>query len=379
MIVWDIKMKLVRCNKKNITFFCLLIALILPFFLRLTGVVTFLSSALSIIVLSVLLTFVWLININKIMKVGYIILLLCNLAMLVINLRLNGSFGVVITFYYVSISLMIFNNISITLKQVGFIRLVTATLLILLVLSFSYEWQYDLIWVYDRDVLINTNTYAILWLLIYFNLCCYIELADLKISAKKIIFFIITVISFLMIWIAKCRSALLAAIFFLVFYLYKKLHYKKTLLLLVLLGVIFPVAYIWIYNTFGNIEFLGKSLFSGRQHVWNEVWKTIEISPIIGTGTVYKIEWLGHVTDSAHNTYLGFWKTVGLIPLISFVYFMFSGKNTKLNNSKNDIAKKAFLACMIICVVETLLNDSNYNFLFLLLLLNGEERLEGDS
>lgn len=131
-----------------------------------------------------------------------------------------------------------------------------------------------------------------------------------------------------------------------------------------------------MYTILGNFDFFGKSLFTGRQDVWNEVWQTIKHSPIIGTGTKYLIEWSGNVTDSAHNTYWGFWKTVGVIPFISFVLFMFAGKNVKFNNSKNDIAKKAFLACMIICVVETLLNDSNYNFLFLLLLLIGEDNLK---
>lgn len=365
-----------KLNKQSFSFLCILAALIMPFLLRLTGNVVLLTSQLQIILLSFLLTVVWLVNFKSIMNSGNIIVLLCNLIMLIINISVNGSLGVVITFYNVCLSLLIFNNISFTEKQVKIIRLFTIILLILLLASFSYEYQYGTLRAIDKGTTINTNTLGLLYLILFYNIFCFIYDSSLNKTKKNILLVFITAILSIFIWFSNCRSAITAEILFFVFLFVKKFNFKKMILLFILVGLIFPIIYVQLYHAISeDIEILGKSLFSGREKVWVVVWNIIKQSPIFGNGTTSLIEWgNGHITDSSHNTYLGFWKTLGIFPVISFIYFLLKGKNLSNIYTKNLIYKKAFVACMFICIVETLFNDANYNFLFLLLLFNIENR-----
>lgn len=366
-----------KLKKRDFSAFCILLALCLPFALRLTGSVSnLLSSHTYIIGLSLILTLVVVVNFNQIITSNVLFMLICNLIMLAANLAINGDWGVVIIFYNVTMTIIIFNNISFSSKWVKRIRVTTIILLAALFLSFSYEMAYGTLYAYDGGVILNPNTLGILWMIFLFTvISTLIDISirkGIKYLLLLLLLLLVTVLSMMMIWFSRCRSALLAASFFFILLLLKKINFKKWLIFIIMFGLAFPVLYVWLYNMIGNVEILGKSLFSGRQEVWIEVWKQIKMSPIIGTGTTYQIEWNGNITDSSHNTYLGFWKTLGIVPLFSFVYFLIKGSSIIVYEKKNIVARKAFLAGMLVCVVETFLNDPNYNFLCLLLLLNIE-------
>lgn len=361
-------------GKQRLTFFLMLCVLVCPFILRYMGVGVLLSSSLGIALICIFLLLCTAININIIVKRRDWIIFVITIVLLFLSLLKNRSFGVVITYLNMCMFLILLNNVTFTLKQVQFIRILAIVLLSTLISTFRFRWRYGVLWVYDGYDNINLNTYGILLLVLYFNVVSLIGLIVKKKLVRDIAFVIATVVALYYIWQTECRSALISVFFLVVIIFIERVNYKKILFLLVLAGVIVPIVYISSYEILGNFQFLGKSLYTGREVVWLHTWEIIKNSPILGSGTNESLVIsIGEITDSAHNIYLAFWKTLGLAPTLLFVWCLLNGRHVDDMTPHNVLSKKAFLACMVVSLVETLLNDANYNFLFMMLLMEVDE------
>ena len=361
-----------RLNTQKITYILFLFILILPFAMNLLGMHSLLSSTQSIVCVSILLTLCWILNFSKSTHINDMYILLLNLIFLTLNLFINMSFGVVLNFYNIIITFLVLKNLQFSRQQIKRIRGVLVVCLIILLSSFSITQAYGSLLVYSGNTYINANTYGILWLALFFNL---ILLIDLHVSNRlwKIWLLALTIlISMSFIWASGCRTALFALVFFCVMCMMKKLDCKKVFVVLIVAGFILPSIYIALSEAYGDVQLMGKNLFSGRQNVWAKTWEQIKLSPILGTGTTLMIDiGNGNYTDSAHNVYLGIWKTIGIVPLVTFVVYLFKFSNTQHHNT---IGKKAFLSCLLVCIFETVLNDSNYNILYISLLMTVQEQ-----
>lgn len=358
--------------RQRFSYLFVICILLCPFLLRLAGEGKLLTSTIGIIGTFGFLIACSAINFKAINKRDWTVLLLALLFLFVSAIK-NRSYGVVVTFLNISLFLLVLNNISFSIRQVQFIRALTIGLLYLLMSSFKFRWKYGSMWVYDGYENINLNSYGLLLMMLYFNLVCFADLIFKKRVIKNIIFVVLTIWALYDIRVTACRSAIVAVIFFCVLLFIDKANYKKILIVLVLAGLLVPVFYVSMYEILGDIKFLGKSLYTGREVVWLNTWEAIKGSIILGAGTnmgILSID--GELTDSAHNIYLGFWKTIGFVPMLTFVWFLLRGRNTDVVTPRNSVAKKAFLSCMVVCMVETLLNDNNFNFLVMLLLVNLE-------
>lgn len=361
-------------GKQRITFFLLLCVLISPFVLRRMSEGVLLSSSIGIMVICLFLFLCTVLNFNTVIKRQDWVIFIIAMLLLFLSLLKNGSFGVVITYLNMCMFLILLNNISFTLKQVQFMRILTIILLYLLISSFKIRWKYGIMWVYDGYDNINLNTYGILLLVLYFNVVSLIGLFVKKKLVRDIVFVVATVVALYYIWQTECRSALISVFFMVAIVFINRVSYRKILFLLVLAGAIVPILYISSYEILGNFQFLGKSLYTGREVVWLHTWEIIKNAPILGTGTSESLVIsIGEITDSAHNIYLAFWKTIGLAPTLLFVWCLLNGRHVDDMTPHNILSKKAFLACMVVSLVETLLNDANYNFLFMMLLMEVDE------
>jgi hypothetical protein len=314
------------------------------------------------------------INLKAVTKRRDFGMFIVTILLLFASLLKNGSLGVVITFLNMCMFLVLLNNISFSLRQVQIIRVVTIVLLVYLISGFKLRWKYGILWVYDGFDNINLNTYGILLLVLYFNVVSLIGLIVKKRLVRDIAFVVSTVAALYYIWQSECRSAIISMVFLVGIMFIDRVNYKKVLFLLVLAGAIVPILYISSYEVLGNIQFLGKSLYTGREVVWLHTWEIIKNAPILGSGTSESLVIsIGEITDSAHNIYLAFWKTIGLAPTLLFVWCLLNGRHVDDMTPHNVLSKKAFLACMVVSLVETLLNDANYNFLFMMLLMEVDE------
>lgn len=361
-------------GKQRITYFLMLCVLVCPFVLRYMGEGVLLSSSIGIALICIFLLLATVINSNIVVKRRDWLIFIITIILLLMSLLKNRSFGVVITYLNMCMFLILLNNLSFTLRQVQIIRVLTIVLLGALISTFRFRWKYGILWVYDGYDNINLNTYGILLLVLYFNVVSLIGLIVKKKLVRDIAFVIATVVALYYIWQTECRSALISVFFLVVIIFIERVNYKKILFLLVLAGVIVPIVYISSYEILGNFQFLGKSLYTGREVVWLHTWEIIKNSPILGSGTNESLVIsIGEITDSAHNIYLAFWKTLGLAPTLLFVWCLLNGRHVDDMTPHNVLSKKAFLACMVVSLVETLLNDANYNFLFMMLLMEVDE------
>lgn len=361
-------------GKQRITFFLLICVLIAPFVLREMGEGVLLSSSTGIMLIAIFLFLATALNFTTAIKRRDWIIFIIAMAFLFLSLFKNGSFGVVITYLNMCMFLILLNNISFTLRQVQIVRVLTIVLMVSLISTFKFKWKYGTLFVYDGFDNINLNTYGILLLVLYFNVVSLIGLFIKKELTRDIAFAIATLVALYYIWQSECRSAIISVLFMVGIMFIKRVNYRKILFLLVLAGVIVPIVYISSYEILGDFQFLGKSLYTGREVVWLHTWEIIKNAPILGTGTSESLVIsIGEITDSAHNIYLAFWRTIGLAPTLLFVWCLLNGRHIDDMTPHNVLSKKAFLACMVVSLVETLLNDANYNFLFMMLLMEVDE------
>ncbi len=361
-------------GKQRLTCFLMLCILICPFVLRYIGEGVLLSSSIGISLICIFLLLCTAINFNVVIKRRDWGIFIAAILLLFVSLFKNGSLGVVITYLNMCMFFVLLNNVSFSLRQVQFIRILTIILLFVLVSSLKLRWKYGSLYVYDGYDIVNVNTYGILLLVLYFNVVSLIGLFVKKRWVKNVAFIIATVVALYYIWQTECRSAIISILFLVGIMFIERVNYKKILFLLVLAGALVPILYISSYEVLGDFQFLGKSLYTGREVVWLHTWEIIKNAPILGSGTSESLVIsIGEITDSAHNIYLAFWKTVGLAPTLLFVWCLLNGRHVNEMTPHNVLSKKAFLACMVVSLVETLLNDANYNFLFMMLLMEVDE------
>ena len=362
--------------KQRLTFLLMLCVLICPFVFRYVGESELLTSVWGMLLTFIFLMLCTVINFNLVIRQKDWLIFIVTIVLLLISFFINRSQGVVIIFLNLCMFLVVLNNVSFSLKQVQIMRVSAILLLCLLISDFRFFWKYGMLWIYDGYDRVNSNTYGILLLVLYFNVVSLIDLSIKNRILKKILFIVSTLVAIYYISQSDCRSALLSILFLVIIVFIEKLNYKKVLFVLVLAGFLVPIIYISLYETLGNIQFLGKSFYSGREAVWLNTWELIKNAPILGSGTNEKIFiGIGILTESAHNIYLAFWKTLGIVPMIMFLWCLLNGKNIHSITPRNLWSKKTFLACMVVSLVETLLNDPNYNFLFMLLLMNVDDDL----
>ncbi len=221
-------------------------------------------------------------------------------------------------------------------------------------------------------VLINPCSFGILSLAFYFHSTILVGLLPIEKKAIKVLLAVgLFALGVYFIYISKCRASLLALFAFAGMQLFRKLlrgHYRKILLAMLAASLLFPLLYIALYYAVGRFEFLGKNFFSGRQIVWESVIDVILKYPILGCGSQAIIRVEGRLFAEPHNLFLGVWKMLGIIPVISLFIVLLSGKNIDKVEGGNVLAKTMFIACLITSTVETLLNGGEYYVFYLSLL-----------
>lgn len=143
----------------------------------------------------------------------------------------------------------------------------------------------------------------------------------------------------------RARMALATLVVFLIanlvvekFPKHKEIIIKIFLLGSIALEIIFPIIYLWMYNSkigskiamFGLAE---KGLYSGRQDIWQRAFDVMTSIPAIlfGIGSKHNF-WEGHVLNM-HNNAMNLYVVIGLIGLVFYfgylVYYIFRTFNFK--------------------------------------------------
>lgn len=271
-----------------------------------------------------------------------------------------------------------FVNASEVIKLCKFSFLLQALLIIYLSrLSFAYDIVEDDI-VMTSDMLTlgfnNPNLTSMIVFYVFVAILMYYK--DEKNFLIKIFYIILLSYLFYLIYQTGCRTTLFMTVFIIVlFFLTSRNKILSSLLkkkAITIATLAFPILFALLYvffsqlREYSNIELLGKPLFSGRQTLYVDFYRTLSENPIVGLCGKYKFA-------NAHNGMLTILLNTGFIGL--FLYIVYSYRNLRsLSNliiKPNDVLYLiAIFAVFISSSVESaMLVAGNLFYVYFLYLL----------
>lgn len=230
--------------------------------------------------------------------------------------------------------------------------------------------------IFNKDHL-NPNYVGYLYLCYYLFL---IIILDLKQKKHKIIYAIASGIIAILIWLTKCRTALLGMIIANILLVLPNKIYgnnifqKASIPSLTLGNLVVVFSYVQLWKNQFKVDlsaFTSKSLYSGRNRIWNEVFSLILKNPIIGVGSHYQLE--SHPAYALHNSILMITATFGIPSLIIFIVY-FANFIKKISQEKmSQISRKKIFTIIITLFIidffESYLYWSAFNILFFVMIL----------
>ena len=147
--------------------------------------------------------------------------------------------------------------------------------------------------------------------------------------------------------------------------------YKILSVSVLILSLAITVIYVSMYDSLSEVEILGKKLFTGREIVWRSAFERIRDSAIIGNGNSATLDTVGgKTTASAHNMLLSIWYTIGLIPLLTTIFFFLNRLDKGKKVASDKFSRCALIASLFVGFFESFYTDSTLQMFFLVLLIS---------
>ena len=210
-------------------------------------------------------------------------------------------------------------------------------------LSFAYDIvEDDMVITSDMLTLGFNNPNLTSMIVFYVFVAILMYFKDEKKFLVKIFYFILLCYLFYLIYQTDCRTTLFMLVFLIVSFLLTSRNkilssfMKKKIITIATLA--FPILFGLLYVYFSqlpeyrDIELLGKPLFSGRQTLYVDFYKTLSESPIIGLCGRYKFA-------NAHNGMLTILLNTGFIGLILYIIYTYRSLRSLSNTiiKPNDV------------------------------------------
>lgn len=313
---------------------------------------------------------------NNVVSIHFFVLLLINFVSLLTTMVFHSGLGVIVIYLNLLLALLLFPNISISKSNYLTIHFFTALLLSIFIVCSTSKGNSETIYNSIYGDFINSNTLGLLALVGLFHWFLVIE--ELRISGiiKTICNIIVFIVFTYYIYISNCRSALLAILIYLLLLFKKKPFTKhsfnKITKIFIIASFFFVLFYLSLVDKYRNFVIFNKNLYSGRQYVWSDALELIKQFPIFGSGTDFSMRTdsiSGKVMESTHNTILGIWRTIGIVPMITFIMLFGRSKDFTADTNVARKSQFSFISCLIISFVEDLFMVEVFYILFLSFLL----------
>lgn len=302
-----------------------------------------------------------------------VFVVLLNISSLIITMAFHRCFGVAIVFINIILACIVFNNIQIDRNAFIAVHLIPAILWSIIVF-FSIKGVYntdigEYYWYKFLNNIYHKNTIGIISSGCIYHWLCLIDIIRCRKLYKYSISIMIMIPYFFKIIESECRSALFAIILFalLCFLIKSDIKYRNFYFLtigFIVMSGIFTIFYVVNINKLDLGVIMGRST-ENRLDVWKDAFSLIWEHPFFGSGTDIKM----NLSDSAHNTVLSILKTIGLIPLVSYIVCF--GRRNISNNTKpyRKVSQMAVLSSLIIAFFESFYTESYISLAFLCLLI----------
>lgn len=311
-----------------------------------------------------------------------ILVLLLNIASLIVTGVYYSSWGSIIQYLAMLMFLLVLNDIVLPKRIYKNLHLLTFVLLTLYILTIRIPDNLShIVDLFGASV--NPNTMALLTLAAYGHFKCFLDISDLS-KNVKIFLNLVAIVGFgLKILQLECRSVMIVfALFILAMIVIrhplKYKTYKALTVIVMVTSLLFVFVYLWLYQNVPNVQIFGKSLFTGRQIIWGSAQEIIKEHIIFGCGNTIEFATINNLyTTTSHNTLVGIWKILGIIPVVSFITML---ANKPASGKKYSFVKTSqlfFVCSMIICFFESFYTDAAL-FVFYLLFLPMRIESEND-
>lgn len=210
-------------------------------------------------------------------------------------------------------------------------------------LSFAYDIvEDDMVITSDMLTLGFNNPNLTSMIVFYVFVAILMYFKDEKNFLVKIFYFILLCYLFYLVYQTDCRTTLFMLVFLIVsFFLTSRnkilsSFMKKKIITIATLAfpLLFGLLYVYFSNLpeYRDIELLGKPLFSGRETLFVDLYKTLSENPIIGLCGRYKFA-------NAHNGMLTILLNTGFIGLILYIIYTYRSLRSLSNTiiKPNDV------------------------------------------
>lgn len=195
---------------------------------------------------------------------------------------------------------------------------------------FIRSFQYAGNWVYYRFNDINPNTYGIISAFCMMFIICGNDFIGEKL-VNRLYGIIVSFVSVITMINLQSRGSLVACITFILLLFISKIIKKKNIyffiaIIVSILGVLFPFIYLGLFSKGVQLDFLGKSLYTGREFLWTRMIQILASHKggwLIGLGSNVQID-TNQVINNVHNDYFVSIVTYGSIGLLLFLSYLLS-------------------------------------------------------
>ena len=253
------------------------------------------------------------------LKLNFILFIVTYFAYLLFLFCFNDKCGIRSVIYTIVSIIMLesISQIKFDKKIVKFLDKMSTSILVLLSI-------HCLMSEYKNYLIINTN---ILGFFVMFTIMSHFCFKERKCVSRIDIFWMLLAMCTLLS--LRARGSLFATLCFLLMcYCYRAFTARRTILFIlftIVAGTIFPLLYVEFVKNTPDITILGKSIASGRQVIWSNVFEEFihasAFAPLFGLGSRTKV-W-AQPGNSVHNYYLTLILNFGVIGYIMYCsYFM---------------------------------------------------------
>lgn len=207
---------------------------------------------------------------------------------------------------------------------------------------------------------LNTNTSSITMLVFEFCLCA---IASTCKTTKKAACYALAFAGVAFQFMFDGRSSLIGTavlIFYILFRKYFNNWRIKSVRNLVVFICVFSAFFAYFYSTVlfeilghGNVYFFGKDLFTGRQHIWAEAFKSLQENWLFGIGNSLET-YMGEGTN-LHNQILGYLSLYGVPITVVYIILLANAIAKVYRTNKSNYLIAFLIAILILCYFETAL------------------------
>lgn len=262
---------------------------------------------------------------RRLRKSFYKTMLLSTFFMVISIVTTNGGWGSLITYITALFVMEITTYGDFSKAQYRWANIFSLfVLLFIFFISFRYAEQ----WLYYQEIDINPNTLGMMIMFSFMIWYCTANQSLPKMRFFKpscITLFLITIYGMLNL---KSRGTLLAVFSFGILNILPPTKFDsraifKLSLLIIGVGILFPYFFLVLYEKGINITILGKSLYTGRQNIWSNMFATFNNNIFhwtLGIGSKSQL-WENHNLN-VHNDYFAIIANFGLIGFFLFEIYI---------------------------------------------------------